>query len=124
MVRIIIAGSRTFADGRLMANTLVKYMRDKDLTKDQIEIVSGGAKGADKLAEELAKNNGLRFKQFPADWDQFGKYAGPERNRRMANYAAEETGVQLAFWDGSSRGTENMIDAAHKKGLDVRIIRF
>ena len=42
-------------------------------------IISGGARGADSLAERFAKENGIPFKLFPANWDRYGKSAGYKR---------------------------------------------
>ena len=52
--------------------------------------------------------------KFPADWNRFGRTAGPKRNKQMANYA----NTLVAFWDGKSRGTKNMIDLAKCRGLN------
>lgn len=69
------------------------------------EVVSGGAEGADKGGEDWAKRYGLACHIFKAHWAQYGKSAGPKRNAEMATYA---DGL-LAFWDGKSRGTGDMI---------------
>ena len=60
--------------------------------------------------------------RFPADWKVYGKQAGPVRNRQMLNYAKEEQGALLAFWDGKSRGTKNMIDIAKDAGIIVKVV--
>lgn len=116
-MRIIIAGGRDFNN----FNGLVKKM---DLLVSQIEedieIVSGTAKGADLLGEKYANSKGYSIKQFPANWDKFGKGAGYKRNCEMANYAD----ALVAFWDGSSRGTQHMINIARKKGIQVKVIRY
>ena len=57
---------------------------------------------------------------FPADWDKYGKRAGYLRNVQMAEYAD----ALLAFWDGESRGTKNMIDEALSRGLKVGVKRY
>ena len=46
--------------------------------------------------------------------------AGPLRNEKMARVAD----ALIAFWDGKSRGTKNMIDLANMKGISVRIVRY
>ena len=84
-----------------------------------IEIVSGAYyKGADKLAEQYAKEKGFLIKQFPANWNKFGKAAGPKRNQQMANY----TDALIAFWDGKSRGTKHMIEMAKQSKLRMIIL--
>lgn len=84
---------------------------------DEIEIVSGGAKGADALGEKYAKEKGYKLKRFIAEWDKYGKKAGILRNHEMAIYAD----ALLAYWDGQSRGTKNMIDEARTNGLKVGV---
>lgn len=86
-------------------------------------------RGADTLGERFAKENGYPIKYFPADWNKYGKAAGVIRNEEMAKYAAEyededDEGILVAFWDGKSRGTKNMIDNAEKYGLAQYIVEF
>jgi len=88
-------------------------------TTEEIEIVSGTARGADEMGERFAKEKGYALKQFPADWDTFGKSAGYRRNSQMADYAD----ACVVFWDGKSRGTKHMIDLAEKTGLLLRVAR-
>lgn len=76
-------------------------------------IVSGGARGADKLGEVYAKDNGYNLRIFPADWNTHGYKAGFLRNEEMAEYAD----ALAAFWDGKSRGTKHMISTALKKAI-------
>lgn len=117
MFKVIIAGCRDYED----YNT-VKAYADRMLSNitDEIQIVSGGASGADALGERYAKEKGYSIKRFPADWNKYGRSAGPKRNRQMAQYAD----ALIAFWDGVSRGTKNMIDEANAGGLLVRVKRF
>ena len=124
MIRIIIAGSRNFNDYALLEKALNKYIEDTKINPDEIEIVSGHARGADSLGELFAKNNKLQLTKFPAQWDKYGKSAGFLRNREMANYALQETGVLFAFWDGQSRGTNHMINFSREKGLEVHVVQF
>ena len=61
----------------------------------------------------------VSVERHPADWDRHGKGAGPIRNRAMAKSGADRC---LAFWDGESRGTLDMITVATKHGIPVRIV--
>jgi hypothetical protein len=119
MVSVIIAGSRDFTDYTLAKEKLDKIFRLFYLNNEDVSIVSGGARGADYLGECYAKERGLKLKIFPADWDKYGKSAGYRRNSEMAQYATH----LVAFWDGKSKGTHNMIDLANKNNLKVRIVR-
>ena len=123
MIRIIIAGSRGFDDYRKMCQALDEAGIHLLRTLDDIEIVSGHAKGADALGEKFAKAFNIPLKVFPADWNRFGKAAGPIRNEKMARYASEaDRGILFAFPIGKSRGTRNMIATARRYGIEVYIL--
>lgn len=116
MIKVIIAGSRSFKDyGTLkrVCNNILSLRKD-------VEIVSGGAKGADYLGEVYAKEVGFNIKRFPANWEEYGKSAGYIRNEEMAKYAD----ALIAFWDGKSKGTEHMINLAKKHNLKLRIYQY
>lgn len=114
MFKVIIAGTRTFKDYDLLCS-YADYMLSQ--VKEPIEIVSGHAQGADALGERYAQERGYKLTIFAADWNKYGKAAGPRRNLQMAEYA----NALLAYWDGKSRGTKNMIDIAKDKGLKVGV---
>lgn len=116
--RVIVCGSRTFEDRKLCFETLNQVL---DGVTD-VEIVSGHAKGADMFGEEYGDLHGFKVSIFKPDWKMYGRGAGPVRNRRMLEYALEEEAVVIAFWDGKSKGTKNMIDLADKAGADVKVI--
>ena len=122
MTRMIIAGSREFNDYEEMVTDIYDLHicpLDED---DYLEIVSGHAPGADTLGEQLAEVEGYPLKIFPAEWDKYGKAAGPIRNEQMAKYAAEaDRGILVAFPMGKSRGTRNMIKIARRYGLEVHV---
>lgn len=113
-MKVIIAGSRDFNDYNLLSSIC-----NIEIKNDCTEIVSGTARGADKLGERYAEENNIPVKPFPADWDKFGKSAGYIRNEEMAKYAD----ILIAFWDYQSKGTKHMIDLANKYNLKVIVIR-
>ena len=115
-MKVIIAGSRTFNDYNRLCKWCDIYLQN---TKD-IEVVCGMAKGADLLGKKYAEEKGYEIKEFPADWDLFGKKAGHIRNAKMANYAD----TLIAFWDSKSTGTLNMIGIADLIGLKIKIIKY
>lgn len=117
--RIIIAGSREFDNYNLLKEKCDYYLSSL-MKLFEIIIVSGHASGADALGERYAKERGLQTELYPADWTAHGKAAGPIRNAEMAQNAD----IMIAFWDGKSRGTKNMIDVAKKRGLNVRVIEY
>jgi len=113
-MKVIIAGSRNFTDYQKLKETCDTILRDQT----NIEIVSGNCRGADLLGEQYAKERGYKIAQFPADWNKYGKSAGPKRNQQMANY----TEALIAFWDGKSRGTKHMIEMAKQSKLRMIIL--
>jgi len=123
MTRIIIAGSRKYNDYHRMLEKLDNLGIHLINTIDPIEIVSGHAPGADTLGERFAKAYDYPLKIFPADWEKYGRAAGPIRNEQMAKYAAEaDRGMLIAFPIGESRGTRNMIKLAQQYGLEICVI--
>ncbi|MBE6562424.1 MAG: DUF2493 domain-containing protein [Ruminococcaceae bacterium] len=136
--RIIIAGGRDFNNYELLKKTLNEYFERTLNVKAtelpwkieqeslRIEIISGGAKGADSLGEKYAEEYGIPVVRYPADWKKYGRAAGPKRNEEMARAAAADgfSGVLFAFWDGTSPGTANMIKTAEKFKLDVNVILY
>jgi YspA, cpYpsA-related SLOG family len=111
-MRTIIAGSR---DIDFNLSTLCEAIANSGFAIT--EVISGGARGADRLGEVWAGINKLPCTQFLPDWTTHGKAAGILRNKRMAEYAE----ALIALWDGESRGTQNMIDEARKRGLKVYV---
>ena len=118
MTRIIVAGSRDFTDKEKLYRVLNNYLSH---VKDKVEIVSGHCRGADMLGEQYAKDHNIPVVLFPADWNTYGKRAGYIRNKQMAEYAAEDGGMLIAFWDGESKGTKMMVELAMKNGLTVHV---
>jgi hypothetical protein len=111
-VKVIIAGSRGYTNKAMVNLFLLQFIGEHGLPT---EIVSGGARGVDKIGEELAKEHGIPVKIFSANWDFYGKSAGRRRNKEMAEYAD----ALIAVWDSKSPGTKNMISEAKKKSLVV-----
>jgi hypothetical protein len=109
-MKLIIAGGRDFDNYEQLKLVMKKLKLKKH---DNLEIVSGLARGADTLGNKpIAK--------FPAAWNKHGRAAGYIRNGEMAEYATH----LLAFWDGKSRGTKHMIDLARKSGLIIKVSKY
>lgn len=116
--KIVVSGTRTYNDYGLLEKTLDKIAEEFG---PDLEIVEGGAAGADDLAGRYAARHHIPLVKFPADWKKYGRGAGPVRNRQMLEYAGKD-GLLVAFWDGKSRGTKNIIDTAQTMGLQTRVI--
>jgi len=110
-MKVIIAGGREITNYETVCKAVL--FANFDIT----EIVSGDARGVDRLGERLGKEFDIPVKKFPADWDKYQKAAGFIRNEEMACYA---DGL-IAIWDGHSRGTKDMITRANKKELKVYV---
>ena len=113
-MKVIVAGSRNFHD----SNFIYKKLDFLFSKISSIEIVEGGCRGVDLIAKQYAKDRSLPYKEFPANWEVYGKKAGPIRNEQMALYA---DGL-VAFYDGKSAGTGNMIQTAQKAKLKIKIV--
>lgn len=125
IARVIIAGGRDFNDYELLQEKVDYYLSTVISQGYKIIIVSGTAKGADKLGERYAAEKGYEIAYFAADWASYGKRGGYIRNQEMSKYAKEEgRGALIAFWDGKSRGTKHMIDIAKKDRLQVRVVNY
>lgn len=113
-MKVIIAGGRDF-------NNKVFFLESmKEVEWHITHVVSGMASGADTLAVEYANENNLELAQFWAEWNFYGRSAGPIRNRQMAKFAD----ALVAFWDGKSRGTKNMIDTMIELKKPVKVILY
>lgn len=113
-MKYIIAGGRDYADYNTLERVAGKIIRPGDT------VVSGGARGADALGERFAERHSLALEVYPAEWERYGKAAGYRRNHRMS---LEADGL-LAFWDGYSKGTKDMIQQAHKARLEIHIYYY
>ena len=115
-MKVIIAGGRDFNNKKLLFDTMDNFIKNNEV----IEIVCGCARGADSIGEEWAKSRKISIKYFPANWNEFGKRAGFIRNHQMGNYAD----FLVAFWDGKSKGTKDMIDYMQKLGKHGTVIKY
>ena len=111
----IITGSRDFPDLPFIERCIVFHV-----TKDDV-VFHGGARGADVAAGHAAEKIGAEVRVFHPNWDVFGKVAGCIRNGSMLKEALigrDRRDVScLAFWNGTSRGTKDMLDRC--KALNV-----
>lgn len=111
-MKLVIAGSRNCTDYREVAKAVADFI---EATGNVItEVVSGCARGADKLGEIWARKHGIPIKHFHANWDAYGKRAGHLRNAEMAEYGD----ALVALWNGDKEGsgTWNMIEQMTRQG--------
>jgi hypothetical protein len=110
-MRILVCGGRDFNNRLFLAATLESL---GPITR----VIHGGARGADMLAGEWAIENGIPFEVFGADWEKYGRAAGPRRNAEML--AKGKPDLVVAFPGG--RGTADMVRRAKAKGVPVKEI--
>ena len=116
-MKIAITGSRKFTD----FNRLCQVLDGLAPT----EIVSGGAKGADTLAERYADEHGLPKKIFLPKFKTDKNTPYHPRSYHIRNHSiVDYSDMVVAFWDGVSGGTKNTIDYADKVNKSPLIIRF
>lgn len=110
-MRVIVCGSRTWDNPHPIWQSLERIAEQHP----DAEIIHGAARGADSLADAAAKALGLKVTPVPADWEKFGKAAGPMRNKQMLDLAPDRL---LAFrCPGQSKGTDHMITIARRAGV-------
>ena len=117
--RIVISGSRDFNNYELLksyTDECIATLRKKYT----LIFLSGRCRGADFLGERYAKEQGFKIEYFPAEWEKYGRAAGPKRNEQMAALAD----YIICFWDGKSKGTASMISLAKAKGIPLKIKRI
>lgn len=116
-IRVIVCGDREYSDYEVFKSQLSQVLAEYE----NVTLVSGHAKGVDTMAERYALEKNIPIKVFPAEWKKYGKSAGPIRNATMLKYALEQTAIVVAFWNGSSRGTGNMLKQAKGAGVECHL---
>ena len=118
-MKIAIVGSRTFEDYNAMCSFIEEKLATMEFTSIDA-VVSGGARGADTLAERYAREQRLQMILFPAEWKKYGRRAGFIRNVDIIR----ECDVCFAFWDGESHGTQHDIELCEQMNKQCFIYRF
>ena len=111
MTRVLVCGGRNYDDVRTFVSTLDSIHNDRKIT----QIIHGGARGADSLADTWGELTGVPVKCFPANWKSLGRVAGPIRNSLMLEEGKPD--LVVAFPGGF--GTANMVRQARKAGIHV-----
>ena len=112
MIRLLVCGSRDWTNKEVIREEIVKL--------NPSVIIEGGARGADKIAREIAIELEIDVMEYPAEWDKYEEGAGPIRNQQMLDEAYPN--LVLAFPLPDSRGTWDMIRRARAAGIEVKII--
>ena len=105
-MKLAVIGSRNFTDKEVLFDYLQKFIENNNVEL----IISGGAKGADRMAEQFAKEHGIETQIFKLEYAKYGRGAPFILNEKII--ATCDT--VIAFWDGESRGTKNALNTAEK----------
>ena len=121
MYKVLICGSRFYTDyGRVLH--YIRRLKATSVNGD-IAIISGGARGADTLAVKASKACGLPFREYPAQWEKYGKKAGPIRNQTMLDMEKPELVVAFHEDVENSKGTKDMVSRAERSGVPVVVFK-
>ncbi len=112
-MKVAIIGSRSC--GKMTSDDIISY-----IPSNCAEVVSGGARGIDSLAQQAAQKLGLSFRCFLPNYSLFGHIAPLQRNISIVDYSD----YVLAFWDMRSRGTRNVISYCMKCEKPFKIIKI
>lgn len=107
-MKVLVCGGRDYGDRQAVYDAL-------DRLEDVDAMICGGARGADRLAQDWAGMRGIVCRAYPADWEAHGRAAGPIRNQQMLD--VEKPDLVVAFPGG--RGTADMVERAIAAGVPV-----
>lgn len=123
-MRIVVTGSRDWDDRFLLETVLDGFAEKAAKLEEVLYVIEGGARGADTLARRWAMRQiDVEPIRVNADWNTYGKSAGPIRNRIMINEYEPEYVVAFhdALWS-ESKGTLDCVDYAKERGLPVFLV--
>lgn len=115
-MKIVIGGCRNYNNYNVFKAFIDEILKNKEYP---ITILSGHCLGVDTMAEQYANQNGFELEIFPAEWKEYGRAAGPLRNKKMV----EQCDMVIAFWDSKSKGTQSLISYAKANNKTV-IIKY
>lgn len=116
--RVLVYGSRSWAD-RAPIEAFVR-----SLAADAV-VITGGARGADELAEVAALARGLEVEVYPVPkdhWRVYGRAAGVLRNQRMIDEGHPTRGRGFRS-GGPSPGTDDMTRRLRRARIPTEVTR-
>lgn len=108
---ILVCGGRNYSNFQRLGEELDYWLQKADA----LEVITGGARGADSLAERWCTLMGVKCRVFPANWDEHGRGAGHIRNSKML----DEGKPDLVIACPGGKGTADMVAKAHRRGVKV-----
>lgn len=107
-MKVLIVGSRSIKN----------YDISEHIPPETELIISGGAEGADSIAEKYADKHKISKLILRPKYGKYGKAAPLKRNELMVDIADEI----IVLWDGISRGTKYTVEYAKKMNKTVKIV--
>lgn len=117
VTKILICGAREWINFDKIKKVLLEYPQSRETI-----IIHGDWKGADKIAGYLAKQLNMTVEAYPANWDKYGKAAGPIRNQQMLDEGKPEMCYAFHECIEKSRGTKDMVSRCEKAGIPYKVI--
>lgn len=113
---VLICGNRNWNNFRIIEDFILTLPKDT-------KIVEGDCRGADKISGYLGKKHGYEVIPVPAEWNKYGKAAGPIRNKKMLDKYKPDLVVAFHNDIKHSKGTIDMITKAIDAGIPFKIIK-
>ena len=110
-MRVAVVGSRSLG-GRCYE------VLEEHVPAGASEIISGGASGADSLAERYALEHELPMTVIRPDYKTYDRQAPLIRNSQIV----AESDFTLILWDGASRGSLNVIMTCIRTNKPFKVI--
>ena len=120
LTKIAIVGSRKINDVEFVLSKFNEVLRSEKLSYDDVMIISGGARGVDTIAQQIAKKFGLPIIIFYPNWKKYGKRAGLIRNTYIVQYSD----IVMAFPSKDSRGTWDTIRKAKENNKKLYVFEY
>lgn len=117
-MKVLVCGDRNWTGVATMRTRLDAL----SMVCGPITLLHGGCRGADQMAGGVGFKIGWNIHVYPAQWDKYGRAAGPIRNQTMLS---EKPDLVLAFHNDidNSKGTKDMVRRAREAGITTEVIR-
>lgn len=114
-IRILVCGDRNWINKKIIKKRLISLPNNST-------IIHGAARGADSIAGLVAKELNFRVEEYPADWENHGRSAGPRRNMKMLKEGRPNLVIAFHKNIEKSKGTKHMLKISKKAGIRTELI--
>lgn len=115
-IRVLVTGSRWWPDNGTVERELREYA-----VPGNVLIHGGCPTGADAIADRYWRSQWLPIEVYPAEWQKYGKSAGPVRNQAMVNSKPD---IVIGFLLHGSKGTADCLRRARGAHITTRVIEL